>query len=74
MPEPFSENGKGDSIEPPSELSDLRKLRLKNVTKLKLSDASRVDGTDVEIAGIEPEIVERGICHITRSRGKLWRV
>lgn len=47
---------------------------LENVTKLKLPDTSSVNIADVEIAGIEPKIVERGIRYITRTRRELRRV
>lgn len=44
---------------------------LENVSKLKLTDTSRVDVADVQIAGVEPEVVERGIRYIARSWSKL---
>jgi len=47
---------------------------LENVTQLKLPDASSVDVANVEIAGTEPEVVERGIRHVSRSRCELGRV
>ncbi len=46
-------------------------LSLENVPKLKLTNTSGVDVADIQIAGIEPEVVERRIRHIARSRSKL---
>jgi len=49
-------------------------LVLENVAQLKLPDASSVDIANVEISGIEPEVVERGIRHVSCSRCELRSV
>ena len=47
---------------------------LENVSKLKLPDASTIHVTNVEIARIEPEVIERCIGHVSGSRSKLWSI
>ena len=49
-------------------------LWLKNVSKLKLPDTPSIDVTNQQVSGVESEIVERGVRHITRAWGKLRRV
>jgi hypothetical protein len=47
---------------------------LENVSKLKLPDASTIHVTNVEIARIEPEVIERCIGHVSGSRSTLWSI
>jgi len=44
------------------------------VSQLKLPDTSAVHVPNQQIAGIEPETIERRVRHVARARTELWRI